>query len=85
MWEGLRQCTRERCDGCAQKIAKSKTITRKWDLWNTGVTTDAFTCKQSQIMVGTVFTYGIIQVCLLPFLPLPCLVAKLRYQGWPSG
>ena len=27
-------------------------------------------------MVGTVFTYGIIQVCALPLLLLPCLVAK---------
>lgn len=48
----------------AQNVAKSKTITRKWDLWNTGVTTDAFTSKQYWIMIGTAFTYGIIQVCV---------------------
>lgn len=52
---------------CAQGRAINKRLTRKYDLWRTGVTTDSFTPKGAVIMVATVLLYAIVQV-LPPFL-----------------
>ena len=46
-----------------QGTAKNKTLTRQFNLWRTGVTTDGFTPKGAVIMAVSVLLYGIIQVC----------------------
>ena len=46
-----------------QGTAKNKTLTRPYNLWRTGVTTDGFTPKGAVIMAVSVLLYGIIQVC----------------------
>lgn len=45
-----------------QGTAKNKTLTRPYNLWRTGVTTDGFTPKGAVIMAVSVLLYGIIQV-----------------------
>ncbi len=47
-----------------QGTAKNKTLTRPYNLWRTGVTTDGFTPKGAVIMAVSVLLYGIIQVWL---------------------
>jgi hypothetical protein len=42
-------------------MAINKKLTRKFDIWRTGVTTDNFTPKGAIIMAASVLLYGIIQ------------------------
>ncbi|KAK9825642.1 hypothetical protein WJX81_003822 [Elliptochloris bilobata] len=51
-----------RCDLSERGTAVNKTLTRRFDLWRTGVTTDSFTPKGAIIMAVSVLLYGIIQV-----------------------
>lgn len=43
-------------------MAKDKTLTRKWDLFNTGVTVDKDVGQGAAIMAASVLLYGIVQV-----------------------
>lgn len=51
-----------RCDINARGLAQDKTLTRGWDLFNTGVTVDRDVGQGAAIMAASVLLYGIVQV-----------------------
>jgi hypothetical protein len=51
-----------RCDINERGVAQDKTLTRKWDLFNTGVTVDKDVGQGAAIMAASVLLYGIVQV-----------------------
>jgi hypothetical protein len=51
-----------RCDINKQGTAQDKTLTRGWDLFNTGVTVDRDVGQGAAIMASSVLLYGIVQV-----------------------
>lgn len=51
-----------RCDINRQGTAQDKTLTRGWDLFNTGVTVDRDVGQGAAIMASSVLLYGIVQV-----------------------
>jgi hypothetical protein len=51
-----------RCDINRQGTAQDKTLTRGWDLFNTGVTVDRDVGQGAAIMAASVLLYGIVQV-----------------------
>lgn len=69
-----------------QGTAKNKTLTRPYNLWRTGVTTDGFTPKGAVIMAVSVLLYGIIQVCseCIQHTQWPCML-RFSYQLQPSA
>lgn len=57
----------------------SRTLTRKWDLLGTGISTDAFTPKGAMVMMLSCFLYLTVQVTVLPRLSaVPTLLQKFE-------
>ena len=84
--------------GGVQGHMKDKTLTQRWNLLKTGVSTDSFTPLGAMLMGGSVFLYAFIQV-LHSLLPLSnnmqlvadvvwhrqetgCIDAKWSWQSW---